>query len=268
MILQSYSRQALRCALGSTGLQQGSVVLIHTALYAPGRIVDTPLVEISSRLYSTLRRQIGAHGTVVVPTFHLAFRRGEPFDRQFTPATGMGSFAEYIRLLPDSRRSGHAIHSVSAEGPLAEPIIERDTPSAFGKGSPFDALIDYDAHILTFGCSLESTCMIRWAEERIGVPYRRWMICRGRYVDEGTERMRSFHTYAGTEGREPNLCLAPVHRALHQAGQLRRAELGSSVVESCKVRDFVVAACEILRRDPAALLAHRSTGGERRSQSG
>ena len=267
MNVQSYSRRALRCALASTGLPEGAVVLVHTALYAPGRIVDTPLVEISSRFYSALRRQIGQHATIVVPTFHLSFRRGEPFDRQFTPATGMGSFAEYIRLLPDSTRSCHAIHSVSAEGPLAEAITDRDTPSAFGKGSPFDALIDYDAHILTFGCTLESTCMIRWAEERIGVPYRRWMICRGRYVDRGKDRMRSFHTYAGTEGREPNLCLAPVHRALRQLEQLRRAELGSSVVESCSVRDFSVAACEILRKDPGALLAHRSTGGQHRSQS-
>lgn len=265
--MQSYSRRALQCALGGVGLAEGSVVLVHTALYAPGRIIDTPLVEISSRFYSTLRRLLGRQATIVVPTFHLAFRRGEPFDRQFTPATGMGSFAEYLRLLPDSQRSCHAIHSVSAEGPLAEAITERDTPSAFGKGGPFDALIDYDARILTFGCTLESTCMIRWAEERIGVPYRRWMICRGRYVDQGQERMRSFHTYAGNEGREPNLCLAPVHRMLRQERQLCRAELGSSVVESCSARDFAVASCEILRRDPGALLAHRSTGGERRSQS-
>lgn len=265
--MHSYSRRALRCALGSTGLEEGSVVLVHTALYAPGRIANTPLVEISSRFYATLRRLIGRQGTIVVPTFHLAFRRGEPFDRQFTPATGMGSFAEYVRLLPDSRRSPHAIHSVTAEGPVAEAITARDTPSAFGKGSPFDALIDFDAQLLTFGCTVESTCLIRWAEERVGVPYRRWMICRGRYVDEGNERMRSFHTYAGHEGREPNLCLQPVHRTLHEAGELRRADLGNSVVESCRTRDFVATATDILRRDPGALLAHRSTGGKHQSQS-
>ncbi len=267
MIVQSYSRKALQCALAATGLERGSVVVVHTALYAPGRIADTPLVEISSRLYSALRRIIGRQGTIVVPTFFTAFRRGEPFDRQFTPATGMGSFAEYIRLLPDSIRSPHAIHSVSAEGPLAQAITGRDTPSAFGKGSPFDALIDYDAEILSFGCTVESSCLVRWAEERVGVPYRRWMICRGRYFDDGKESMRSFHTYAGDDGREPNLCLIPVHRALEDSGNLRRAELGAGLVESCRARDFVVAATDILRRDPAALLAHRSTDDERRSQS-
>ena len=260
MTVQIYSRKAMRCALGSTGIEPGSVVLIHTALYAPGRIADTPLVEISSRFYAELRRIVGRQGTLVVPTFHLAFRRGETFDRQFTPATGMGSFAEYLRLLPGARRSPHAIHSLSAEGPLAEAITERDTPSAFGRGSPFDALIDLDAHLLTFGCTVETTCLVRWAEERVGVPYRRWMICRGRYIDDDKERMRSFHTYAGAEGREPNLCLGPIHRNLWESGRLTRAELGASVVESCRVRDFVTCASEILRRDPTGLLVRRSPG--------
>ena len=265
--MNSYSRDDLSRALRATGLERGDLVVVHTALYAPGRIVDTPLIEISSRLYATLRRIIGRQGTIVVPTFYNAFRRGEAFDRQFTPSTGTGSFAEYVRLLPDARRSPHAIHSVSAEGPLADAITDRDTPSGFGQGSPFDALIDYDARILTFGTTLESSCLIRWAEERIGVPYRRWMICRGRYIDDGVETMRSFHVYAGEDGREPQLCLRPVYRVLCEAEQIRGSKLGSGIVECCRARHFVSAACEILRRDPAALLEHRSTDGQWRRQS-
>ncbi len=264
--MQNYSRQALRCALGSTGLGAGSLVLVHTALYAPGRIEGTPLAEISSRLYSALRRLIGPQGTIVVPTFHQAFARGEPFDRQFTPATGMGSFAEYIRLLPRSHRSPHALHSLTAEGPLAEAITSRDTPSAFGRGGPFDALIDYDAHLLMFGCTVESSCMVRWAEEAVGVPYRRWMICRGPYIDGGEESLRSYHTYAGQDGREPTLCLKPLRKALQNQEELNVAELGSGVIESCRGRDFVVTATELLRRDPVALLASRSADGQRSSR--
>ncbi len=265
--MKRYTRDALDRALGASGLTTGDLVLVHTALYAPGRIVNTPLVEISSRLYSSLRRLIGRQGTIVVPTFFDAFRRGETFDRQFTPSTGTGSFSEYMRLLPDARRSPHALHSVAAEGPLAEAITGRDTPSAFGRGSPFDALIDYDARVLTYGCTLESTCMIRWAEERIGVPYRRWMICRGKYVDDGVETMRSFHTYAGENGREPHLCLKPVHHHLSEQNQIRRAPLGSSIIECCRVRDFATAACEILQRDPRALLESRSRDNQQRPQS-
>lgn len=264
--MQSYSRQALQCALGATGLERGCLVFVQTALYAPGRIEDTPLAEISSRLYSALRKLIGPQGTVVVPTFHQGFARGESFDRQYTPATGMGSFSEYVRLLPRSQRSAHALHSVAAEGPLAEAITGRNTPSAFGRASPFDALIDYDAQILMFGCTVEACCLVRWAEEAVGVPYRRWMICRGPYVDDGQESLRSFHTYAGQDGREPNLCLRPVHRTLHDEGSLKRIELGSGVVESCTARDFAVATTEILRRDPVALLASSSADGQRSSR--
>lgn len=265
--MKRYTRNGLDRALRESGLTTGDLVLVHTALYAPGRIADTPLVEISSRLYSALRRLIGRQGTIVVPTFFDAFRRGETFNRQFTPSTGTGSFSEYVRLLPDSRRSPHALHSVAAEGPLAEAITGRDTPSAFGRGSPFDALIDYDARVFSFGCTVESSCLIRWAEERIGVPYRRWMICRGNYVDDGVETMRSFHTYAGEDGREPQLCLGPVHSTLTESGQIQRASLGSSIVECCRARDFVTAACEILQRDPRALLEHRSRDGQQRPQS-
>ena len=265
--MQHYSRRELDDALQACQLQRGGLVLVHTALYAPGRLADTPLVEISSRLYAALRRCLGRQATIVVPAFFEAFRRGEPFDRQSSPATGMGSFAEYIRLLPGSHRSPHALHSLAANGPLAEAISQRDTPSAFGKSGPFDALIDYDAQVLSFGCTIESSCLVRWAEERVGVPYRRWMICRGRYIDDGHETRRSFHTYSGHDGRHPNLCLKPVHHTLHQSGQLHRAELGASVVESCRAQHFVVAATEILRRDPRALLGHQSTGGQHRSQS-
>ena len=265
--MKRYTREALERALDAAGLTRGDLVLVHTALYAPGRLVETPLVEISSRLYAGMRRILGRQGTIVVPTFYDAFRRGETFNRQFTPSTGTGSFSEYIRLLPDARRSAHALHSVAAEGPLAEAITDRDTPSAFGRGSPFDALIDYDARVLTFGCTVESTCLVRWAEERVGVPYRRWLICRGRYVDEGRETMRSFHTYAGEDGREPQLCLGPVHRAMTEAGHIQRAPLGSSIVECCRARDFVTTACEILQRDPNALLEHRSRDGQQRPQS-
>ena len=264
VIVQIYTRAALDQALQHLNLPRGALLLIHTALYAPGRMEGVPLAEISSRLYASLRRRIGAEATLVVPTFHGAFARGEVFDRQYTPATGMGSFAEYLRLLPNSRRSPHALHSLAADGPLAEAIATRDTPSAFGEGSPFDSLIAYDARLLMFGCSVEVSCMIRWAEERVGVPYRRWLICRGRYVDAGIERMRSFHTYAGEDGREPALCLTPVKRLLLDRGQLQRADLGSSSLESCRARDFVAAATEILHRDPRALLTRRSTDGARR----
>lgn len=260
--MQHYAHHDLQRSLGQTGLNSGSLVLVQTALYAPGRIEGTPLAEISSRLYSVLRRRIGPQGTIVVPTFHRAFARGEAFDRQYTPATGMGSFAEYLRLLPQSQRSPHALHSVAAEGPLAETITARDTPSAFGRGGPFDALIDYDAQLLMFGCTVESSCMVRWAEEAVGVPYRKWMICRGPYIDGGDQSLRSYHTYAGQDGREPNLCLKPLRQVLQEEDLLCRTPLGSGVVESCKARDFVVTATEMLRQDPAALLASRSADGQ------
>ncbi len=262
--MQTYTREALERALDHLGLPKGALLLVHTALYAPGRMEGVPLAEISSRLYSVLRRKIGKEGTLVVPTFHGGFIRGEVFDREYTPATGMGSFAEYLRLLPRARRSPHGIHSVAAEGPLAEAICNRDTPSGFGDGSPFDGLIAYDARLLMFGCSVEASSLIRWAEERVGVPYRRWLICRAGYVEGGVERMRSFHTYAGDDGREPVLCLTPVQRLLAARGQLRRAELGSGSLETCRARDFVAAATEILHRDPRALLTRRSADGARR----
>ncbi len=265
--MQTYSRAALDNALQACRLPRGGLVLVHTALYAPGRLADTPLVEISSRLYAALRRRMGRQATIVVPAFFEAFRRGEPFDRQYTPATGMGSFAEYIRLLPDSRRSPHALHSIAANGPLADTLAQRDTPSAFGKGGPFDALIDYDAHILCFGCTVQSSCLIRWAEERVGVPYRRWTICRGRYIDDDQESRRSFHAYAGRDGRHPNLSLTPIRNTLLQDDQLRRADLGASLVESCRAQDFVVAATDILRQNPRALIENQPTDGQRRSPS-
>ncbi len=264
--MQTYSRQDLDTALAATGLPEGALVFVHTALYAPGRVADTPLAEISSRLYAGLRKILGPRGTLAVPTFHPGFCQGEPFDRVHTPATGMGSFAEYIRLLPNAHRSPHGVYSIAAEGPLAKELTRRDTPSAFGQDGPFDGLIEYDAHLLMFGCTVEATPFIRWAEERVGVPYRRWLICRGRTVDGDTSAMRSFHLYAGADGREPALCLAPLRTALDRTGELSRSPLGASSIERCRARDFAVAAVELLQQDPTALLARRPTDNARRPE--
>lgn len=243
------------CAvLRSTGIEPGALVFVHSALFQLGRIEGVPIEQIPARLYHSLRECIGDRGTVAVPTFNFGFCNGETFDRQHTPSEEMGAFSEYVRTLPDARRSIHPMQSMAAVGPLAHELADRHTPGAFDDRSSFDALLDYDAHIVLVGCGIDAVSLVHWAEQRAGVPYRYWKEFSGRYRDENRIGRQTFRMYVRDLDRNPQLDLQPVARRLRRRGELRRFRAGQGAVESCRARHFAAEALKLLRRDPTALI--------------
>ena len=252
--MRSIRPQELQSALASAGLRPGDVTMVHSALFRLGKIGDAPIQEIPSRIYAALRRQVGPEGTIVVPTFNFEFCRGREFDRNHSPSKSMGAFSEYVRQLPDSRRSPHPIQSLAAIGPLAKDITHRDTAGAFEEDSSFDAVIEYDAKILTIGCGFEAVSLVHWAEEQVGVPYRYWKSFSGPYRDGRWAGHKTYQMYVRDLDLDPEVRLERIGRALRRRGELRRLRLGAGAVTACRARDFAVAALQLLRRDPTALI--------------
>ena len=54
-----------------------------------------------------------------------------------TPSQDMGVFSEYVRCLPEERRTLYPMQSVAAIGKKAANLTGRDTLSAFDAGSGF-----------------------------------------------------------------------------------------------------------------------------------
>lgn len=252
--MAAFNEQDLQQALEATGIRPGSLILVHSALFALGRMEGVSIGAIPARIYDVLRHHLGAEGTVAVPTFNFDFCDGVAFHRQHTPSVAMGAFSEFVRQLPQSRRSPHPLQSLAAIGPLSKTLAERDTPGAFEPGGSFDALLEHDVTIVMLGCGINAVSLVHWAEERVGVPYRYWKSFSGHYRDGRWTGHRTYRLYARDLVRDPEVRVEPVGSVLEQRGQWRRAPLGNAALEACQGRHFTAAAVSLLQKDPTSLI--------------
>lgn len=264
MIVRSFRERSLRRALISTGIPPGSVIMVHSALFALGRIKGLAIDALPRRIYDILRDHFGDEATVVVPTFNFDFCRGMEFNRQYTPSQNMGAFSEYVRQLPQARRSPHPMQSLAAIGPLARDLTERDTPGAFDEAGSFDALLDHGAHLLLLGCGIDAVSLVHWAEQKVGVPYRYYKEFSAPYCDDRWVGRRTYRMYARDLALDPTVNLDKIGHILRRRGELRRLAVGTGSVESCRARHFSSVAVRLLQKDPCALIRPSSPPKESR----
>ncbi|HEV7188388.1 MAG TPA: AAC(3) family N-acetyltransferase [Blastococcus sp.] len=159
------------------GVETGTHVVVHSSLSSLG-----PVRGGAATVVESLRRAVGADGTIVVPTFTPQTADPDPGWRGvpdapvlsrraavpvFTPdlPSPMGAIAEAVRRLPDAVRSRHPQASVAAVGSAAQAIVA-DQPLSFalGPGSPFARLADLDGRILLIGVGHNRNSFLHHAE--------------------------------------------------------------------------------------------------------
>lgn len=134
-----HSRERLAADLAALGLRHGQDVLVHAAFSALGRVEGGP-----ASVVGAIRDVVGQESTILAPaypmssTMHEWMITSEPFDVR-NSRSRMGAISEYMRSLPDARRSAHPTHSVVAIGPRANDYTahhhQGETPA--GPHSPF-----------------------------------------------------------------------------------------------------------------------------------
>ncbi|MFU8806566.1 MAG: AAC(3) family N-acetyltransferase [Bradymonadaceae bacterium] len=256
--MRGYTLDELDQSLRTLGLKPGDTVMMHSALFALGRLKGIPTASYPARIYETIRGVIGDEGTLVVPAFNFGFCRGRVFDRQRTPADGMGNLSEYVRTLPGAHRSPHPMQSVAAVGPMAEKICRPDTTGAFDIRGAFSMLLDCHARLLLLGCGFVWAAIAHYVEERVGVPYRFWKNFTGTYRDAACESIRTYSLYARDLEANPNVDPTPVGLTLLDEGLARQVRLGRGLVQCTSCRDFVDVGLRLLREDRLALIHSRS----------
>lgn len=252
--MRTYRVEELEDCLGGIGVRAGETVLVHTALFALGRMEGVETARYPDQIYQTLRELVGAEGTIVVPTFNFDFCRAQTFDRQRTPSKKMGIFSEYVRTHPGAYRSSHPMQSLAAVGPLAERICRPDTSSAFDVRGCFAMLLEYNARQVFLGNGFVAASLVHYCEERVGVPYRFWKNFTGSYRDGDRESRRTYSLYARDLDTNPIVDPSPLGEALLACGKARRLRLGSGFVEGTACREFVELGVATLRRDRRALV--------------
>lgn len=241
-------------SLKTVGVCPGEGVLVHSAIQYLGRPAGG--VEMYKNAFDAV---LGPEGTLAVPAFNFGFARGEPFDPSQTPSEKMGAFAEFVRRLPEAKRSPHPMQSVAVVGRWAADIAARETPSAFDPGSAFDRMLELDFRMVLLGATIQFASIVHYSEQKARVPYRYWKTFRGTIVRNGVGVAAECRMFARDLELDPENDFTPVQRWLEGQGLWRQVRLNYGYVAACKLRDVVAAADDLLSRDAWALVR----GGER-----
>ena len=142
--------------LSALGLRRDQDILVHAAYSALGPVEDGP-----AGVVEAIRNVVGPNATILAPAYPMSGTMYEwmtnpvAFDVRKSPSR-MGAISEFMRLLPDARRSAHPTHSVVAIGLNAETYVTRhhedDTPA--GPQSPFCLHMQRGGGILCLGSGI------------------------------------------------------------------------------------------------------------------
>lgn len=172
------------------GVSEGQTIFVHTSLKSLGFVVGG-----AETLIRALLEIVGEEGTLMMPSqtwknldpstgvhweepeewWPIIREHWPAYDKEVTPAIGMGVVAEMFRKWPGAKRSDHPARSVAAVGKHAEYLTrDHDLSNIFGKGTPVDKLYELDGHILLIGVGYEKNTSLHLAETRADFSSKRF----------------------------------------------------------------------------------------------
>ncbi|MGF7045900.1 aminoglycoside 3-N-acetyltransferase [Paenibacillus sp. DS2015] len=164
------------------GLAEGQTVFVHTSLKSLGFVVggaetlirallqivgEEGTLMMPSQTWKNLDPITGVHWEAPVEWWPMIREHWPAYNKQVTPAIGMGVVAEMFRKWPEAQRSDHPARSIAAVGKYAEYLTKNhDLTEIFGKGSPVDKLYELDGHVLLIGVGYDKNTSLHLAETR------------------------------------------------------------------------------------------------------
>lgn len=170
-----------RQALKKVGAQNCKVLFLHTQLSFGSKNKELKRKDLCKIIYDLIM-ELGVE-SVVFPTFTFSYGNKEDFDVRNTP-TKMGVLNEYVRKLPNAKRSLDPMMSVVVFG-KENGLLDITGRNSIGVGSIFDVLHHTnDVKFLFLGTRL-GMCgtHMHYVEERLQVPYRYNMDFYGKMID-------------------------------------------------------------------------------------
>jgi aminoglycoside 3-N-acetyltransferase len=159
------TRLQIRTALSDHGLRVGDHLLVHSSLKSIG-----PIDGGADALIDGLLETVGSTGTLAMPAFNYSRPLPLPyFDPKSTPAR-TGALTEIFRQRPETLRSFHPTHSLSAQGQrAAEFLADHCKYATFGIGSPIDRMAQAGGYVLLVGVTHLGNSTIHIGEAYAGV---------------------------------------------------------------------------------------------------
>ncbi|MFC5703405.1 aminoglycoside N(3)-acetyltransferase [Cohnella faecalis] len=174
----------------SCGVAEEQTIFVHTSLNSLGFVVGgaetliRALLEIvgqegtllmPSQTWKNLDPSTGVHWDAPEDSWPIIRANWPAYNKEITPAIGMGVVAEMFRKWPGAKRTDHPARSIAAVGKHAEFITqEHDLSNIFGKNSPVDKLYQLDGHVLLIGVGYDKNTSLHLAETRADFPTKKF----------------------------------------------------------------------------------------------
>ncbi|WP_046174862.1 aminoglycoside N(3)-acetyltransferase [Domibacillus indicus] len=210
------TKEDLIHAFKNCGLREGQHIFVHTSLSKLGFVVGGPEILIRSLL-----EIVGAEGTLMMPSqtwknldpstgvhweeptawWPIIREHWPAYDKEITPAIGMGVVAEMFRTWPGSKRSDHPVRSITAVGKHAEYLTQNhDLCNIFGKGSPLDKLYHLNGYVLLIGVGYDKNTSLHLAETIAKFPGKKVVHESSAIMKKGTRMWVTYETQAVDDG--------------------------------------------------------------------
>ena len=232
------TRDEIYRGLWDTGLHDGDVVLVHSAMRTLGRVQGG-----GDTVVSALLDVIGERGTLVVPTFTFIHEvEDDPIIDPQSDQSEMGAITEAARTHPQALRSTAFRHSFAAIGRRAEVLAGVDPAlSVFDLRSAFGVMLALNTQVLMLGMTYGSCTSFHFAEWLYEVPYRRVIPLDVKVRrEDGTvapQAMTDYqpHSYTGTRRPDFNR----MGRMLEERKLVGIAAVGNAVARRFGMRDLI-----------------------------
>lgn len=172
------------------GVVEGQTIFAHISLKSLGFVVggaetliralleiigDEGTLMMPSQTWKNLDPSTGVHWEEPEEWWPIIRENWPAYDKDITPAIGMGVVAEMFRKWPGAERTNHPARSIAAVGKYAKFITEEhDLSNIFGENSPVDKLYQLDGYILLIGVGYEKNTSLHLAETRANFPAKKF----------------------------------------------------------------------------------------------
>ncbi len=169
--MHNYSKEDFIKSLQKAGIEYGDTLFGHSNIGFFGRLEFAKNAqETCNLLLESIFSVIGSEGTLLLPTFSYSFSNKKSFNPKTTKGVG-GIFSEYIRNLPQSRRSLDPSVSITAIGGKCEIFTSNMPVEVYGSKGFFGRLLK--ENVKTLNMNIDSaTTFVHYAEKLLKVPYR------------------------------------------------------------------------------------------------
>jgi aminoglycoside 3-N-acetyltransferase len=162
------------------------IAMVHASLRSLGWVVGG-----SQTVVEALFDRLGPHGTLCaqaswedIPFGHAGWPAAwqQAYEAEFPPfdparsaaAPYEGRLAERIRTWPGATRSANPATGIAATGARAvELTADHRLDDGFGRGTPYERLVEWGAHVVLLGAPLRSISLLHHAEAIAGAR-KRW----------------------------------------------------------------------------------------------